>query len=333
MANPALERPSIHLAPEVFSLLLAPRSRRARAAALSLALAAPILAATATPAFASGESTNAVLTSPASGSATTFTWSYTFGGGTHALSNIAIGFCSAAILADVHTAGSYTVFTTGDVKGGHDGFGPGVKFDLTAATGTFTVTFDTPHAIAAGSVRVQSHSGDGQTGDIITTAAGPSCSTDTGSVPTPPADTPPANTPPADTPPAANGDNPQQQTIVDNHGHDADGNQTGGSQTSGDPAPSAPTPSITSDPAPTTAVLGETVVKTDDPAPADPAPAPALAPASAPAPTAVEGAALAHTGANDVDGRVELGFGLLGLGLVLRAISARRRHSSASSIG
>lgn len=313
-------------------MLLAPRSRRARAAALGLALAAPIVAATATPAFASGESTNAVLTSPASGSATTFTWSYTFGGGTHGLSNIAIGFCSADILADVSSGG---VFSTGDVKGGHDGFGPGVKFDLTAATGTFTVTFDHPHAISADSLRVQSHSGDGQTGDTVTTAAGPSCSSDPGTTNNDPGttnnDPGTTNNDPGTTnndPGTTNGgDDPQPQTITDNHGNDADGNQSGGSQTSGDPAPSTPTPSVTSDPAPTTVVLGETVVKTDDPAPA--APAPALVPTSAP--TAVQGSTLARTGANDVEGRVELGFGLLAAGVALRGLFARRRNSASSA--
>jgi len=306
-------------------LLLAPRSRRARAAALGLALAAPILAATAAPAFATGESANAVLTSPASGSATTFTWSYTFGGGTHGLSNIAVGFCSDAILADVTSAGpSGDAFTNGDVQGGHDGFGPGVKFDITAATGTFTVTFNHPHAISADSLRVQSHSGDGTTGDAVTTADGPSCSSDSGSTDTGSGSTDNGSGT------TDNGGDTQQQTITDNHGNDADGNQTGGSQTSGDPAPSTPTPSVTSDPAPTTAVLGETVVKTDDPAPA--APAPALAPASSPAPTAVPGSELARTGAGDIDAGLELGFGLLAAGLALRAFAARRR-TSASSIG
>src|SRR5579884_3457853 len=138
---------SVHLAPEVSSLLPSPRTRRARAAALTLALAAPILAATATPAFASGESASATLTSPATGSATTFTWSYNFNQGSgHGLSNIAIAFCSADILADVVSATpSGGVFTSGDVAGGHTGFGPGVKFDVTAATGTFSVTFGHAH--------------------------------------------------------------------------------------------------------------------------------------------------------------------------------------------
>src|SRR5581483_967628 len=140
------------------------------------ALAAPIVAATATPAFASGESASATLTAPTSGSATTLTWDYSFDqNGGHALSNIAIGFCSADILADVVSAGpSATIVSSGDVVGGHTGFGPGIKFGVTATTGTLTVTFAHAHDFAAGSVQIQSHSGDGQTGDTPTTAAGPS---------------------------------------------------------------------------------------------------------------------------------------------------------------
>ena len=76
------------------------RCRPARVGALALALAFPLALVTAGPGFASGESTSAALTAPTSGSAETFTWTYTFNKNDgHGLSNLAIGFCSAGILA------------------------------------------------------------------------------------------------------------------------------------------------------------------------------------------------------------------------------------------
>ncbi len=130
---------------------------------------------------ATGESTAAVLTSPLSGSSSIFTWSYAFSqNGGHELSNIAIAFCSTDVLAHVVSASpAATIHGTGDVPGGHAGFGPGVKFDVTAVSGTLTVVFDQPMA-AGGSIKVQSHSGDGSIGDLVTTAAGPgNCATTT----------------------------------------------------------------------------------------------------------------------------------------------------------
>ncbi|HET9770951.1 MAG TPA: hypothetical protein VFS16_08690 [Acidimicrobiia bacterium] len=150
------------------------RLRSARFAGLALALAAPIVAVSSTPALAAGESTTALLTAPVSGSATTFAWTYSFGGGQHGLSNIAIGFCSSDILADVVSASpSAEVFKDKNVPGGHTGFGPGIKFGVTAATGALTVTFASPHAISPTGLRIQSHSGDGQTGDTVNVAPGP----------------------------------------------------------------------------------------------------------------------------------------------------------------
>ncbi|HVL07531.1 MAG TPA: hypothetical protein VM388_16200 [Acidimicrobiales bacterium] len=128
-----------------------------------------------TPSAAAGESTTATLTSPLSGaSSTTFTWSYQFhDNGGHELSNIAIGFCSTDILAHVVSASpAGETFTDGDVPGGHTGFGPGIKFATTAVNGTLTVVFDQPYS-AGGIMRVQSHSGDGTTGDLVTEATGP----------------------------------------------------------------------------------------------------------------------------------------------------------------
>ena len=132
------------------------------------------LGLTVTPAGASGEHTTAVLTSPLSGSSTTFTWSYEFhGNGGHSLSNVAISFCSTDILPHVVSfSPSGESFLIGDVPGGHTGFGPGIKFATTAVNGTLTVVFDQPQT-AGGTINIQSHSGDGQAGDQIMTASGP----------------------------------------------------------------------------------------------------------------------------------------------------------------
>ena len=126
------------------------------------------------PAAASGESTTAVLTSPLSGSSMTFTWSYQFhDNGGHDLSNIAVGFCSADILPHVVSASpSGEIFLIGDVPGGHTGFGPGVKFATTAVSVTLTIVFDVAYT-AQGTLFIQSHSGDGQDGDIVEEAVGP----------------------------------------------------------------------------------------------------------------------------------------------------------------
>jgi hypothetical protein len=163
-----------------------PRSRTARFAALALALTTPLVAATAGTAFAAGESASAVLTSPTSDSATTFTWNYTFdkpAEGGNDFSNLAIGFCSADILADVEsvevTSGTVDTFPTGDVQGGHDGFGPGIKIHMPEDTGTITITFGSAYPVVDGGLKVQSHSGAGLDG--ITWADGPGpCLTDDG---------------------------------------------------------------------------------------------------------------------------------------------------------
>jgi hypothetical protein len=167
VANPALSRTlPLYLAPEV--LLVSSRFRSARFAALALAVTTPLVAANALPAFAAGESASATLDAPEPGPDSTFTWSYSFGGGVHGLSNIAIRFCSADILADVASAGpEATIYLDGDVGGGHDGFGPGIKFGVTDPHGTLTVTFKNPHEVSDSGMQIQSHSGDGQTGDTI----------------------------------------------------------------------------------------------------------------------------------------------------------------------
>ncbi len=123
---------------------------------------------------ASGELTTAALTSPLSGSNTTFTWSYEFhSNGGHELSNVAIALCSTDLLSSVVSASpAGEVFLVGDVPGGHTGFGPGIKFATTAVSGTLTVQFSQPQS-AGGLIQVQSHSGDGQNGDLVTTATGP----------------------------------------------------------------------------------------------------------------------------------------------------------------
>ena len=133
------------------------------------------------PSVAAGESTTAELTSPLSGTSATFTWSYQFNAnGGHDLSNIAIAFCKTDFLAHVVSATpSGETFITGDVPGGHPGFGPGIKFETTAVSGTLTVVFDQAYP-ATGTMQVQSHSGDGDAGDLVTTAVGPG---DCGTVP------------------------------------------------------------------------------------------------------------------------------------------------------
>jgi hypothetical protein len=131
------------------------------------------------PSVATGESTTAALTSPLAGSSTTFTWSYDFNAnGGHELSNIAIRFCSTDFLAHVVSASpAGETFTSGDVPGGHAGFGPGIKFATEAVSGTLTVVFDQAYP-ATGTMEIQSHSGDGDAGDLVTEAVGPgSCGT------------------------------------------------------------------------------------------------------------------------------------------------------------
>lgn len=126
------------------------------------------------PSVATGESTTAALTSPLSGSSATFTWSYDFNAnGGHELSNIAIRFCSTDFLAHVVSASpAGETFTSGDVPGGHAGFGPGIKFSTEAVSGTLTVVFDQAYP-ATGTMGIQSHSGDGDAGDLVTEAVGP----------------------------------------------------------------------------------------------------------------------------------------------------------------
>lgn len=136
-----------------------------------LAIAAGFSVSTAA---ASGESTTVELTSPLSGTSHTFTWTYTFHrNGGHDLSNVAIKFCSPQLLAHVASASpNGEIFLSGDVPGGHAGFGPGIKFPVTAVTGTLTVVFDQAYA-GGGSAVVESHSGDGQEPDLQTVGSGP----------------------------------------------------------------------------------------------------------------------------------------------------------------
>lgn len=134
---------------------------------------------------ASGELTTVTLTSPTSGTSTTFTWTYSFNqNGGHDLSNVAIHFCSGDVLDHVVSASpDGEVFGTGDVPGGHTGFGPGIKFDVTATTGTLLVTFDQAYAVGPDGIFVQSHSGDGQDGDQVTSGDGPLCDPGTTTIP------------------------------------------------------------------------------------------------------------------------------------------------------
>jgi hypothetical protein len=317
--------------------------RSARVAGLALALTAPLVVATATPGFASGESTSASLTAPTSGSApsSSFSWNYTFNlNGGHGLSNVAVGFCSADILADVVSASpSAEVFTSGDVPGGHTGFGPGVKFDVTATTGTLTVTFANPHAISATGLRVQSHSGDGKTPDTVTVAPGPGpCPAD--SVTT--GGTTGSGTTGGTSDSGTTGGTSDSGTTGGTSGDRGTNGDSGTNPSGGTNAPSNPVTPATNDPAPTLAIA-------TDPAPTTTAVAPAsdvnAAPTTTGSPTVVLGehidqpapavapsGLLAHTGTDHLVPLVGLALSLLAAGLALMA-GFRRRIRSASSAG
>jgi hypothetical protein len=311
------------------------RSHPARVAGLALALTAPLVVATATPGFASGESTSASLTAPTSSSApsSSFSWNYTFNlNDGHGLSNVAVGFCSAGILADVISASpSAEIFTSKEVPGGHTGFGPGVKFDVTATTGTLTVTFAHPHAISATGLRVQSHSGDGQTGDSITVAPGPGpCSAD-------------EVTPGGTTGSGTTGDTSGSGTTGDTSG-DRDPNGDSGTTPSGGTTnpPSNTVTSATNDPAPTLAIATDPAPTTTSVAPAsdvNAAPTTTGSPTvvlgehiDQPAPAVVHSGLLAHTGTDHMMSLVGVALSLLAAGLALM-VGFRRRIRSASSAG
>src|SRR5207302_10595783 len=108
-----------------------------RLLALTIAFATAVIAATIIPSMAAGESTTATLIAPVSGSSQTFPWTYVFHqNGGNGLSNIAVGFCSPDVLADVVSATPSGALFPDGVPAGHSGFGPGVKFDVTAPAGT-----------------------------------------------------------------------------------------------------------------------------------------------------------------------------------------------------
>jgi hypothetical protein len=159
-----------------------PKARKGGAALLSSGVMLAVLSLFVGTASASGEYATASLTSPTSGTATTFVWSYEFHqDGGHALSNIAIRFCDTSLLDHVVSASPNATVQPGGVTGGHTGFGPGIRFDVQDPSGTLTVTFDQAYGIAADSMEIESHSGDGQAGDLIKQAAGPAgatCTTD-----------------------------------------------------------------------------------------------------------------------------------------------------------
>ena len=333
--------------------------RPLRAAGLILALAAPVVATTALPAAASGESASAVLTAPTTGSASTFTWDYTFNqNGGHGLSNLAVGFCSADILADVVSASpSATVYNSGDVGGGHDGFGPGIKFAVTDPTGSFTVTFGHSHTISAQGLSLQSHSGDGQTGDATTHAAGPGpCSSDDGSSTTSSSSSSSSSSTSSSSSSSSTSSSSTSSSTSSTTsstvptGGENDGSTTTTTTTTttggtNDPTTTTTTiaPSVqetTTPPTDPPTVLGVTVEKTSDPAPtvtlvttSDPAPAVTVATTSDPAPAVAGEAELAHTGSGHAPFMLRLAFGLLIAGLLLLFAPRRRRNLSADSAG
>lgn len=293
------------------------RLRSARFAGLALALAAPIVAVSSTPALAAGESTTALLTAPVSGSATTFAWTYSFGGGQHGLSNIAIGFCSSDILADVVSASpSAEVFKDKNVPGGHTGFGPGIKFGVTAATGALTVTFASPHAISPTGLRIQSHSGDGQTGDTVNVAPGPGpcpddppVTTTTSTSTTTTSTTTTSTTTTTTTSPTTTTTEPTSTTTTPTTGTTDTTTTTVPSTSTTTAGPTTEVGGTTSD-API-AVLGETLEKGGGVSPGS----------------------LARTGAGKVMFLVTLALSLLAAGTALLCAFRRRRSGSVASPG
>lgn len=283
-------------------------SRSARFAGLALALTMPVVAAYAAPAFAAGESTTAVLTSPTSGSATTFTWDYTFHqNGGHGLSNVAIRFCSAAILADVASAGpSAEIFASGDVPGGHTGFGPGIKFGVTATMGTLTVTFNNPHPVSESGLEIQSHSGDNQIGDTVMTGKGPgSCSGDSTAI--------------DEDIDEDIAEDIEEDVDEDNGGGDDPGGGSGGGNNGGDGGgnSNAPTTNTNSTPAPVK-VLPVAVEKSNTPA----------SKTAVLGETFVAPAELPRTGTGHLRPLLALACSLIAAGTGLRAVSSRRVRSA-----
>ncbi len=106
------------------------------------------------------------------GSSATFTWAYDFqSNGGNELDDLAMSLCPDVLSHFVSATPSGQAFVN-NVPQGHPGFGPGIRFQTSAASGTLTVVFDQAFP-PDGSIRLQSHSGDGNDGDAITTAAGP----------------------------------------------------------------------------------------------------------------------------------------------------------------
>ena len=270
-------------------------------------------------AIASGEFTTVTLTSPTSGTSTTFTWSYSFSKNDgHGLSNIAVKFCSQEVLDHVVSASpAAEIFKASDVPGGHTGFGHGIKFGVTAETGTLLVTFDQPLAIGGNGVFVQSHSGDGQEGDQITSGDGPLCDPATTTTTVPPVTTtlPPVTTtvPPVTTtlPPVTTTVPPVTTTLPP-------------VTTTLPPGPTTTVPPVTTTvpPGPTTTVAGATTTS------APPAAFVLGVSERNTVPGAIAGASLAKTGGAAIPLVVGLGVLLtvLGFGLVVGEYVARPAH-------
>jgi hypothetical protein len=110
-------------------------------------------------------------------------------------------------------------------------------------------------------------------------------------------------------------------TVIDDD--DIDDTDNGGRDDNGDGENSDPVISIASDPAPGTSVLGVTLEK-----PADPAPA--LAPTAVDGSTLVAGAELPRTGSNLVQFLSGLGLALLAAGVALKGATSKRIRSASS---
>ncbi|HUQ63405.1 MAG TPA: hypothetical protein VM121_06615 [Acidimicrobiales bacterium] len=249
------------------------------------------------PAGASGEYTTVELTSPVDSDGATYAWDYAFHqNGGHGLSNIAVRFCGD-ILSHVMESDDYEIFTDGDVPGGHTGFGPGIKFAYTAATGSLTVLFDQVFPVDPAGIQLQSHSGDGQDGDLVVSGPGPGpCVTPTTVAPTtvapttlPPTTLPPTTLAPTTTVPETTTTVPETTTVV-------------------------PTTTVDATTVPFARVLGETL----------------RADTAASTPAVVAAAELAKTGSNWVPLLTWAGLALILMGINVMLIDyVRQRRTNA----
>jgi len=297
-------------------LLVAPRTRRARAAALAVALAAPAVLGTAAPAFASAGGSAVVSAVVSDGNVHVQS--------TKGLSRVTVVLCDGHTVVADSWAGEQL---SGDIA--VDGI---VEAVFIHSGDNTTDDAQALLALLAGADEVQGDS--------------------TGAVALYDAD---ACKPEVVVPPGGNQNNDDQNQNQNNNNDDQNQNQnnndggTAGPNGTSDPVsdPSvdptliihsdpAPPTTTTGDPAPAanppadTTVLGATLERPVLPTTGSPAADPAVTPAAAPA---VESSLLAHTGSDHTQDLLLFGLGCLGAGVLALAAGRRRRPTSASSAG